>query len=81
MSTFPVYKVKKWLLKSGKVNATFCPALPNALGIDAQGSRLFVPIVSVIRTHRFGHSCSCSWSFMLMLAGSISVRFVCRFDY
>lgn len=71
--------------KSTQRFAQLCPTpwalMPKVVGYLCPSYRSFVPIVSVIRTHRIGHSCSCSWSFMLMLAGSISVRFVCRFDY
>ena len=69
VSTFLVYKVKKCLLKSGKVIPTIrqtyprlCPTLPKALGTYAQNHRLIVLMFSGIRAHVHGHKSSCTWA-------------------
>ena len=67
VSTFLVYKVKKCLLKSGKViqgseqlYPRLCPTLPKALGIYAQNYRLSVPAFSGVGAHVRGHESSCT---------------------
>ena len=60
VSTFLVYKVKKCLLKSGKVNPRLCPTLPKALGIYARNCRLSVPAFSGVGAHVRGHESSCT---------------------
>ena len=66
MSTFLVYKVKKCLLKSGKVMEAIvrvllsvCPILPKALGILARNKRLKVLVLSGISTRACGHKHLC----------------------
>ena len=65
MSTFLVYKVKKCLLKSGKVTCDAkelpprrCPIYLKALGIFAQHPEAFSPIVPGTVPHCVGHDSS-----------------------
>lgn len=63
--------------KSTQRFAQLCPTpwalMPKVVGYLCPSYRLFVPIVSVIRTHRIGRAYPCSRSSVLMFAGTISV--------
>ena len=68
MSTFLVYKVKKCLLKSGKVTelcAQTYPrlwaSLPNYVGHGCPRLWVWIPIVLVTHTHVRGHGYPCTW--------------------
>ena len=68
VSTFLVYKVKKCLLKSGKVISSIkecsprlCPTLPGALGTFNRDCRLKAPVFPDMVAHVPGHKYSCSW--------------------
>lgn len=68
VSTFLVYKVKKCLLKSGKVISSIkecpprlCPTLPGALGTFNRDCRLKAPAFPGMVAHVPGHKYSCSW--------------------
>ena len=67
MSTFLVYKVKKCLLKSGKITQRFaqlCPTpwafIPKVVGHKYPCSWSSIPMLMVIRSHVHGLPCSCS---------------------
>lgn len=57
--------------------AQLCPTpwalMPKVVGYLCPSYRSFVPIVSLIRTHRIGRAYPCSRSSVLMFAGTISV--------
>ena len=63
--------------KSTQRFAQLCPTpwalMPKVVGYLCPSYRSFVPIVSVIRTHRIGRAYPCSRSSVLMFAGTISV--------
>ena len=63
--------------KSTQRFAQLCPTpwalMPKVVGYLCPSYRSFVPIVSVIHTHRIGRAYPCSWSSVLMFAGTISV--------
>ena len=60
VSTFLVYKVKKCLLKSGKVNFNHQASSPEALPNFAQDFGHLCPELSVNSAHVLGHPCSCT---------------------
>ena len=66
VSTFLVYKVKKCLLKSGKVNWISGEVCPEALPNFARSLGQSCPTTAVTFVHRFGHAYSCTWALVLM---------------
>ena len=76
VSTFLVYKVKKCLLKSGKVKFRRRGMLPETLHNCARSSRHLCPKYSVNSTRFLGHKCSCPWGvcfslFFMLFEGNI----------
>ena len=83
MSTFLVYKVKKCLLKSGKVTCDAkelpprrCPIYPKALGIFAQHPEAFPPIVPGTVPHSVGHDSSLRRARFLIITGNIQKAYI-----